>query len=253
MDSSFSCATKGPPPSNPLIIESNSRPFVACPTKHDLGAALASRFGEVKSIRGFLGSFIRVYLRSSVVEVFDLFPLFLAALVLPSMARSQQTEDDLIVPGKQIGEWRLGPNAENPEPTLALSDWLIYIRFKHIPGLRARLRPITIAVHKVSIRSLGVESAGGFTVDLIYVDGGSFHTANGYTIYSDQDLARFYPEAVPLAENPKIYDDKKQGIAFEFGADAFAKSCVGIMVHLPGRPAFTTLEQVMAFRKQAGY
>jgi hypothetical protein len=254
MDSIFSCATKEPPPSNRLTTNLNSRPFVACSTKHDLCAVIASRFGEVGSIRGCLGSFIRVYLRSSAVKVLGLFPLFLAAAVLfPSMARSQQTEDDLIVPGKRIGEWRLGPNAENPEPTLALPDWLIYIRFKHLPGVRARLRPITIAVHKVSNRSVGVEPGDGFTVDLIYVDGGSFHTANGYTVYSDKELARFYPEATPLSENPKIYDDQKQGIAFEFGADAFAKSCVGIMVHLPGKPAFTTLEQVMAFRKKAGY
>jgi hypothetical protein len=169
------------------------------------------------------------------------------------MARSQQTDDDLIVPGKRIGEWRLGPNAENPEPTLALPDWLIYVRFKQTPGVRARLRPTTIAVHQVSNRSIGVEPADGFSVDLIYVDGGAFHTANGYTIYSDKELGGLYPEATPLPENPKIYDDKKQGIAFEFGADAFAKSCVGIMVHLPGKPAFTTLEQVMAFRKKAGY
>jgi hypothetical protein len=183
-----------------------------------------------------------------------LLPLLLATtVVLPSLARCEQTDDELIVPGNRIGEWRLGGNAQNPEPTLALPDWSIYIRFQHRPGVRARLRPTTIAVHKVSNRSLGVEPADGFTVDLIYVDGGAFHTGNGYTVYSDQELARLYPEATPLSENPKIYDDKKQGIAFEFGADAFAKSCVGIMVHLPGRPAFTTLDQVMAFRKKAGY
>jgi hypothetical protein len=183
-----------------------------------------------------------------------LFPLLLAmAVVLPSLARCEQTDDDLIIPGKRIGEWRLGANAQNPEPTLALPDWLIYIRFHHRPGVRARLRPTTIAVHKVSNHSVGVEPADGFTVDLIYVDGGPFHTANGYTVYSDQELGRLYPEATPSSENPKIYDDKRQGIAFEFGTDAFAKSCVGIMVHLPGRPAFTTLDQVMDFRKKAGY
>lgn len=183
-----------------------------------------------------------------------LLPLLLATtVVLPSLARCEQTDDELIVPGKRIGEWRLGPNAQNPEPTLALPDWSIYIGFKHRPGVRARLRPTTIAVHKVSNRSLGVEPADGFTVDLIYVDGGAYHTANGYTIYSDQELGRLYPQATPSSENPKIYDDKKQGIAFEFGTDAFAKSCVGIMVHLPGKPAFATLDQVMEFRKKAGY
>jgi hypothetical protein len=50
-----------------------------------------------------------------------------------------------------------------------------------------------------------------------------------------------------VANTPTVYDDVKQGIAFEFEKEPIPESpCIAIMVHLPGQSQVATQEEVEA-------
>lgn len=67
-----------------------------------------------------------------------------------------------------------------------------------------------------------------------------------------EDIRKSFPDAQPMANTPTIYDDVKQGIAFEFEKEPTSESpCIAIMVHLPGQSQVETQAEVEALLKKA--
>ena len=60
-----------------------------------------------------------------------------------------------------------------------------------------------------------------------------------------------FPDAQPVTGTPWVYDDVKQGIAFEFKKKPASKSsCIAITIHVPGQSRIVTQEQVEALLKK---
>jgi hypothetical protein len=111
-------------------------------------------------------------------------------------------------------------------------------------------------VHTVSNRVTGAEPRTGVTIDLLRFSCPTetgVKTANG--IHTGSTLAEVhdaFPDAQPVASAPWVYDDVKQGIAFEFEKGPAAQSpCIAITIHVPGQNQTVTQEQVEALLKKA--
>jgi hypothetical protein len=111
-------------------------------------------------------------------------------------------------------------------------------------------------VHTVSNRVIGVEPRDGVTIDLLRFSCPTetgVKTENG--IHTGSTLAEVhdaFPEAQPVASAPWVYDDVKQGIAFEFEKGPASQSpCIAITIHVPGQSRIVTQEQVEALLKKA--
>jgi hypothetical protein len=104
-------------------------------------------------------------------------------------------------------------------------------------------------VHTVSNRSLGTEPSDGVTIDLLRFscpNETGIRTTNGIATGSTLAAVRQqFPDAEPAANAPVVYDDVKQGIAFEFEKEPKAESpCIAITIHVPGQSGVVTQEEV---------
>ena len=91
----------------------------------------------------------------------------------------------------------------------------------------------TLYVHTTANGALDVKPNDGVTIDDIRVTSRSFHTRGG--LHPGSTLAairRRYPLAHPAVGDRAIYDDARQGIAFEFAPGS--SRCVAISVYPPG-------------------
>jgi len=110
-------------------------------------------------------------------------------------------------------------------------------------------------VHTVSNRVSGAEPPDGVTIDMLRLScpkETGVKTENG--IHTGSTLAEVrsaFPDAQPVASEPRVYDDVKQGIAFEFGKSPAPEShCIAITIHVPGQSRIVTQEQVEALLKK---
>jgi hypothetical protein len=160
----------------------------------------------------------------------------------------------LIQPGTRLGEFRLGSDGAETLKKLAKPD--------AVESVKSQTRRVwkwsddeTFFVHTVSNDSGHAKSGDGVTVDLIrfsYPGQSTYKTSSNISTGSTlEDIRKSFPDAQPLANRPTVYDDVKQGIAFEFEKEPTSESpCVAIMVHLPGQSQVVTQLEVEALLKK---
>lgn len=183
------------------------------------------------------------------------------------------TGRNLIVPGVRLGEVSLGPTGAEtlkklPKPhridTGMSQTRRVWKWFK--PGGLFD----TLFIHTVSNGVIDAEPADGVTIDLIRCTAARFRTANGISVGSTLEQIREKFPAISAVENvPTVYDDIKQGIAFEFDTQlpevtnakggmtavqepTYRSACIAIMVHLPGKSEIATQDQVGAVLDEKG-
>jgi hypothetical protein len=110
-------------------------------------------------------------------------------------------------------------------------------------------------VHTVSNRLSGAEPRDGVTIDMLRFSCPTetgVKTANGiHTGSTMAEVRDAFPEAQPVASAPWVYDDVKQGIAFEFEKSPAPESpCIAITIHVPGQSRIVTQEQVETLLKK---
>ena len=160
----------------------------------------------------------------------------------------------LIQPGTRFGEFRLGSDGGETLKKLVKPD--------AVESLKSQTRRVwkwsddeTLFIHTVSNDSVDAKPADGVTIDLIRF---SYPSQSTYKTWSNistgstlEDIRKNFPDAQPLANAPTVYDDVKQGIAFEFEKEPTSESpCIAIMVHLPGQSQITTQVEVEALLKK---
>jgi hypothetical protein len=104
----------------------------------------------------------------------------------------------------------------------------------------------TFFVHTVNNGVIDAQPPDGLTIDLVRSTVARFRTAGGIAVGSTLDqIRKSFPNVVPVEGTPTIFDDLKQGIAFEFSAAPIGHSvCIAIMVHPPGQAKIVTQAQV---------
>jgi hypothetical protein len=173
---------------------------------------------------------------------------FLVLLATSGFANAGQTSDSLIVPGERIGQTYLGHDGAEtlkrlPKPS-GVDRGMSQSRqvWKSKPG-----GPLeTLFIYAVNNGAIDVEPSDGVTIELIRVTAKYFRTANGISTGSTlEQIRKAFPDAVPLNDVPNIYDDLKEGIAFEFSNKPTSGSpCIAITVHPPGDSHVATQAQV---------
>ena len=150
-----------------------------------------------------------------------------------------QAGSNLIIPGQSIGQTHLGKNGsfylkKLPHPD-ASDAGMSQTRQVWVSKKESQ-RTDTLFIHTVSNGALNVQPFDGRTIDNIRVTSPWFHTYNGISTGSTKaQIRRYFPNARPIDGSPTLYDDAKQGIAFEFAQNPTAGSpCIAIMVHPPG-------------------
>jgi hypothetical protein len=161
----------------------------------------------------------------------------------------------LIQPGTRLGEFRLGSDGGETLKKLVKPD--------AVESLKSQTRRVwkwsddeRLFIHTVSNDSVDAKPADGVTIDLIRF---SYPSQSTYKTWSNistgstlEDIRKNFPDAQPLANAPTVYDDVKQGIAFEFEKEPTSESpCIAIMVHLPGQSQIATQVEVEALLKKA--
>jgi hypothetical protein len=162
-----------------------------------------------------------------------------AACVASLQPLSAQAEPNLIIAGESIGQIHLGrygkvylaklpnPDADDSGMGQYRSVWL---------SRKQGGRTDTLYIYSVANGPRGIEPLNGVTIKLIRVTSPWYRTPDGLSTGSllSQILRRF-PRARPRGESQSLYDDTKQGIAFEFARRATSDSrCIAIIVHPPG-------------------
>jgi hypothetical protein len=185
----------------------------------------------------------------------------LLALVLPignsAFAASAGTDETSIVPGASIAGVSLGPNGGQELKKLG-KPYRVNRGMSQTRQVWERLRPEgrleTFFVHTVSNGAIDAQPADGVTIDLIRSTNARFRTAGGIAVGSTLDqIRKSFPDIAPVEGTPTIFDDVKQGIAFEFsGAPIGHSVCIAIMVHSPGHTDIATQEQVAEVLRNGG-
>jgi hypothetical protein len=169
-------------------------------------------------------------------------------LALTRLAGAAEPSDSLIVPGERIGKTHLGHDGAATLQRLTKPSGVdrgmskARLAWRSDPGHAFN----TLFIYTVNNGALDVEPIDGVTIKLIRVTAEYFRTANGISTDSTlEKIRKAFPDAAPLADVPTIYDDLKQGIAFEFAKEPTADSpCIAIMVHPPGESDVATRTQV---------
>ena len=163
----------------------------------------------------------------------------------------------LIVPGSRLGAVRLGSNGAEvlkslPKPYVVdsgMSQTRQVWRSRRAGG-----NYDTLFIHTVSNGVIDAKPVEGITIDLIRSTAKRFHTANGISVGSPfKPIRTQFSGITTVKDVPTVYDDVKNGIAFEFDKPPTAESrCIAIMVHLPGKSKIATKEQVGAILSEKG-
>ncbi len=167
----------------------------------------------------------------------------LLALALTLLTVIAQANATLIVPGRSIGQTRLGPNgtvtlSQLPKPDASdygmMQGQMVWVSKKSGHPTQ------TLLIHTVSNSVFdNVRPRNGVTIEVIRVTSPFFHTRTGlHTGSTRTQILHQYPHARRQVASA-IYDDSALGIAFEFPPHTTAHShCIAIMVH-PRRDSHT--------------
>jgi hypothetical protein len=171
------------------------------------------------------------------------------ALVNPVAEGSVATDRVQIVPGARLASVVLGPNGAKELKKLP-RPYRVDHGMSQTRQVWKWARPgggfETLFIHTVNNGVIDAQPANGFTIDLIRGTAPAWRTANGVSVGSSLAQVRAkFPAATRAGNSPTIYDDVKQGVAFEFADQPAASSpCIAIMVHLPGQSRIATQKQV---------
>ena len=167
-----------------------------------------------------------------------------------------QAVDNLIVPGQSIGQTHLGKNGSFYLKKLTKPDALDagMSQTRQVWVSKKNQQTNTLYIHTVSNGALNVQPLSGRTIDSIRVTSPWFHTSNGISTGSTKaQILSHFPNARPIDGSPTLYDDRKQGIVFEFGQKPTAGSpCIAITVHPPGDLHVANKEQVNSLLSNEG-
>lgn len=146
----------------------------------------------------------------------------------------------LIVPGHSIGQLHVGsdgnaqlrkmPNAQDSDAGMS-QNRLVWVSGKSRN---------TLFVHTVSNGALDVKPLSGVTITEINATSPYFRTASGISTGATfSQVKRAFPHvrrstAISTGRSV-IYDDARQGIAFEFARASNSARCVAITVYRPGK------------------
>ena len=160
-----------------------------------------------------------------------------------------QAGSNLIIPGQSIGQTHLGKNGSlylKKLPQADASDAGMSQTRQVWVTKKESQRTDTLFIHTVSNGALNVQPIQGVTIDVIRVTSPWFRTYNGLSTGSTKaQITHYFPNARPIDGSHTLYDDAKQGIAFEFAQNPTAGSpCIAIMVHPPGDVHVADKEQV---------
>ena len=154
----------------------------------------------------------------------------------------------IIIPGESIGQTHLGSNGAYYLKKLPKPDAtdVGMSQFRGVWVSKRGNRTDTLYIHTVSNGALNVQPLSGSTIDDIRVTSPWYHTSGGISTGSTKtQILRRFPHARLVNGETSIYDDAKQGIAFEFAPKANAQSpCIAIMVHPSGNVHLASTENV---------
>ncbi|MBV9273659.1 MAG: hypothetical protein JO333_07175 [Verrucomicrobia bacterium] len=162
------------------------------------------------------------------------------------------SDSALIVPGERIGQTSLGPNGaailKDLAPPDAIDQGTSQTRQVWKSSKPGGLFD-TLFIHTTSNGIINAKPADGVTIDSIRVTANYFHTANGISTGSEfEEIRRKFPNAAPIDGTPTVYDDEKQGIAFEFINGSL---CIAIMIHPPGSSHIATQSEIASVLEEA--
>jgi hypothetical protein len=158
------------------------------------------------------------------------------------------SSDQLIIPGESIGKTPLGMNAQQIEDVLGKPDmsdaamgkaWLTwYGKSRDEHNNKTELNVYTTYKDN-SMRKK--------TVQQIRVTSSFFKTSEGVGVYSSlAQIRQFFPDIKQVARYKddgrviRIYDDVAKGIAFDVAEAGRQLICIGVTVHLRGKPVTQT-------------
>lgn len=107
-------------------------------------------------------------------------------------------------------------------------------------------------IKTVSNGALGVEPSNGVSVQVIRVTSPHYHTLTGVSTGSTfARVRRKFPNVHAVSDYRNVYDDNRQGIAFEFANRPGAASpCIAIMVHPRGTQYLASAEEVQSLLEE---
>lgn len=165
--------------------------------------------------------------------------LVLATLgALAALPLAAQADGTLIVPGRSIGQTRLGRHGDQdlrklPRPdagdAAAGRQDMVWVS-KH-----EGRAPQTLYIHAVRNGALDVKPERGVTIEDIRVTSPTYHTAGGIHPGSARaEVRRRFPHARSVDGKKNELDDARRGIGFEFASAAPSARCIAISVHPRG-------------------
>jgi hypothetical protein len=174
----------------------------------------------------------------------------LALSVAPSAhaQAADQNASHLIRPGESIGRTHLGTKGgldlkKLPQPDLmdSYTSHSVRVWISKKAG-----RTDTLFIKTVNNGALGVQPLDGVSIELIRVTSPWYRTPNGLSTGNTfAQIRREFPDARPVDNDRKLYDDIKRGIAFEFARSPTADSpCFAVMVHPRGEQRVASAEEV---------
>jgi hypothetical protein len=165
-----------------------------------------------------------------------------------STEKDEVSMDRLIVPGESIGKTPLGMDAQNIETVLGKPDrsdaamgkaWLTWYGKGRDEHNNKTELDIYTTYRDNSMREK--------TVQQIRVTSSFFKTSGGVGVYNSLDeIKRFFPALKQVARYKddgrtiRIYDDVGKGISFDIAEAGKQLICVGVTVHLKGKPVAQT-------------
>lgn len=158
--------------------------------------------------------------------------------------------DFVIVPGDRIGKTPLGSQGRQTLACMAnpyRADASMSQTYSVWVSQAAKgEQPNTLFIHTVSNGALNVKPLSGVTIDVVRVTSPQFRTLNGLAAGSTlAQIRRRFPQAKAVSGDPTIYDDRHQGIAFEFAKPPTSRShCIAVLVHPPGLSQLANAHQV---------
>jgi hypothetical protein len=176
--------------------------------------------------------------------------VFIFSLILAALpAAFAQSNANSIVPSKNVGKVHLGrygaaylsklprPDANDSGMGRYRSVWVSKRPDGHID---------TLYIYSVANGPRQIEPLEGVSIELIRVTSPWYRTRGGLSTGSTlAQILRGFPDLRPTDDSKTLYDDAKDGIAFEFAEPATADSLVtAIIIHQPGKVDLATAQDV---------